>query len=245
MFPKRTARPTRIRYPALYYPVNDYRPRNIRSPGPAGIENFCSQHSCNQFCSQHWKTWAGAKPRFQPVWSTTLTLDVAHVSVPHMRNRKFDRMKPSEIRFTQDTIKYQFQDGNSLEQTACQIAAHDLQKRDMPMITVVKYQGVYYSLDNRRLAVFRLLEYAGKLSHSGIKVEIADLSRRHHEFNKKFSTSCHGRQITVRSRNSVIGDSKEATTFPLNKIRSAGPSREMAQKEDAEFNIFLCTLVDE
>ena len=45
--------------------------------GPTGIENWLHSHRCTQFCSSGWKKWSGAQCLIAPVFSTTLTLDLA------------------------------------------------------------------------------------------------------------------------------------------------------------------------
>ena len=101
-------------------------------------------------------------------------------------------LAPCEICFTQATIKSEFKNGKSLEETACQLACSDIQKRDLPMIQVVQHSdGFMYSLDNRRLAVFRLLQLTGIIR--GIKVLIIPMDER--QWRKKFTRKA----ITCRS----------------------------------------------
>ncbi|CAE8619129.1 unnamed protein product [Polarella glacialis] len=96
-------------------------------------------------------------------------------------------MVPSDIRFTQAAIKVEFQNGLSLEDTACQLAGRDIRKRDVPMIQIVLHtDGHFYSLDNRRLAVFRLLQLAGKISRIKVKAVPKDSA----EWRRKFDEDC-------------------------------------------------------
>lgn len=123
--------------------------------GVTGIETWLSAHQCTQFCCPGWKNWSGARRLIQPVFSSTTTLDMA-TSPPVARTHI--RLRPSSIMFTQDTVKDTFQDGNSLHGTILQIARQDVGKRDIRMITVLaSSDGRYFALDNRRLAVFRIL----------------------------------------------------------------------------------------
>jgi hypothetical protein len=78
--------------------------------------------------------------------------------------------------FCQDSIKNLFLDGHTLLETALQIAHQDIDKRDIQMIAVVEGNlRRLITLDNRRLAVFRLLEICGRVGT--IKVEVVPLSR--------------------------------------------------------------------
>ncbi|CAD7925974.1 unnamed protein product [Amoebophrya sp. A120] len=206
--------------------------------GLPGIENFCAEHECGRFCSREWKNWSNAKRRYQPVMSTTITLDVAHVPTPHT-NRQHVREFPCDILFTQNSIKGQFQDGRTLLDTALELARQDIQKRDIPMITAVRYQGDLWTLDNRRLAVFRLLQMANKLHK--IKVEVVSFDRVEDEFNRKWD-GANGHTIAIRQTNYVIGRSESSTQYPgLAQIRNTYPSE---SSTDAALSIFLGTLVD-
>ena len=207
--------------------------------GPTGIENWLHAHRCNQLCCQSWKNWTGARCLIRPVFSTTLSLDVA--TAPAVRH-DCRRVRPSSIMFTQDSIKDRFQDGNTLLETALQIARQDIGKRDIRMITVVAFSdGRLFALDNRRLAVFRLLEMCGRVGT--IKVEVVPLSRWAGEWDKKMTSTNGGAFIRIRSGNYRIGRNKQETNFPwLEQIRTAEPRQVMS---DAQFSTFLANFTDE
>ena len=76
------------------------------------------------------------------------------------------RMEPYNLRFTQQRISSTFRDGKSLQTLACQIAACIIHVDEVEVIKVVNHAGLHFSLDNRRLAVFRLLEMTGHIRHS-------------------------------------------------------------------------------
>ncbi|CAD7932216.1 unnamed protein product [Amoebophrya sp. A25] len=208
--------------------------------GLPGIENFCAHHVCGPFCSREWKTWSNARRRYQPVMSTTITLDVANIPTP-LSNREYTRVFASDINFTQDSIKASFQDGKSLLSTALELARKDIEKNDIPMITVVRKDGKMWSLDNRRLAVFRLLEIAGKIRK--IKIEIVPFSEREDEFSRKYDGG-NGESILVRQGSHVIiGRTADSTHFPgLDEIRDTFPTE---KPEDAMLTMFLGTLTDD
>jgi hypothetical protein len=207
--------------------------------GPTGIENWLHHHRCTQFCSSSWKNWSRARLLIQPAFSTTLTLDVT--TAPAV-GQEFVRVRPSTIKFTHDSIKDRFQDGHTLSDTALQIARQDVGKRDIRMITVVRAaDGKLYSLDNRRLAVFRILEMCGKVGT--IKVEVVSWSRWEEEWNRKVTTTNGGETSLIRGGNYKIGKTVADTNVPwLHIIRNANPQGVMP---DTEFSIFLATFTDE
>lgn len=207
--------------------------------GALGIENFFSQHHCNEFCCPSWKRFGPARQHFQPVMSTTLVVDQARVPTP-IAKQKFEHLWPSEIMFTQGSIKGSFRCGKSLLQVANVLASEDNAFGDIPKIQVVKTHGKYYTLDNRRLAVFRCLEMRGIITK--IKCEVCPFASKISEVNRKRSTVCDGQSITVRGKNShKIGLTKTDTTFPIHQIsgRSSNSFGEVLQ-----YTMFLGTLTD-
>lgn len=207
--------------------------------GPTGIENWLHAHRCTQFCSSSWKSWSGARRLIQPAFSTTTTLDTA--TAPPAGSEHI-RVRPSAIHFTQDSIKSTFQDGNTLLDTAIQIARHDVGKRDIRMITVIRLdERRLFTLDNRRLAVFRLLEICGKVG--SIKVEVVPYETWADEWQRKCTTITGGGVISIRGSNYKIGKNRIQTTYPwLREIENTHPSLEMP---DNKFSVFLATFTDE
>jgi len=65
---------------------------------------------------------------------------------------------PSCIFFTQRSIPSHFADGKSLQETFDLIAKREMRKRDLPIIDVFWKEGAYWTLSNRRLALFSELE---------------------------------------------------------------------------------------
>jgi hypothetical protein len=208
--------------------------------GATGIENWLHSHRCTQFCSSSWKNWSGARRLIQPAFSTTMTLDVT--TAPAV-GQEFVRVRPTTIKFTHDSVKDRFQDGHTLLETALQIARQDIGKRDLRMLNVVRVDdGRMFSLDNRRLAVFRLLEICGKVGT--IKVELVPYHTWADEWNRKVSTKTGGETISVRQGNYQIGATLASTSIPwLQQIRNANPMNQVMA--DSEFSIFLATFTDE
>ena len=168
-----------------------------------------------------------------------MTLDVR--TVPAV-GQEFVRVNPSTIKFTQSDIKDRFQDGHTLLETAVLIARQDVGKRDIPMITVVRASDKRFYADNRRLAVFRVLEMCGKVRT--IKVEVVPFTSRSSEWSRKMTTTTRGETIRVRQGNYKIGKALSDTSIPwLQQIRNIAPR--MGILPDAQFSIFLATFTDE
>lgn len=95
---------------------------------------------------------------------------------------EFYRVNPSQIRFTQDTVSPNFSDGGTLNEAIQYLRAGKELVTKYPTIRVVKYNGNYYSLDNRRLTVFKAAQV------NEIPVQLLDLNDPavRNEFLKKF-----------------------------------------------------------
>jgi len=108
----------------------------------------------------------------------------------------------------------------TIGQTAAQVAAREIHQRNISMIRIVEAEaegGKLYSVDNRRLRVFRLLEMTGKTKI--VKVEAVAMSDLHKkEWKEKFSTQTDGLIIEVSDGNGQIGTTRSKTTYPLPTI---------------------------
>lgn len=103
-------------------------------------------------------------------------------------------LKPSEIFYSQDSVASKFQDGRDLNQTAQMLLLKELDPEDLPVIQVVRrIDGKYYTLDNRRLYVFRVGQYNGVTAKVPIQLVVEQLYHR-----RKFTTKNGGTSITVR-----------------------------------------------
>ncbi|XP_078484512.1 uncharacterized protein LOC100175021 isoform X2 [Ciona intestinalis] len=76
--------------------------------------------------------------------------------------------RPSEIRFSQDSIHHKFcrrsgHSRDSVNETLDKILSWQLSATDLPRIDVAEKDGELYTLGNRRLYIFRVLELKGKL----------------------------------------------------------------------------------
>ena len=71
-----------------------------------------------------------------------------------------------------------------------------------------------YTLDNRRLAVFRLLSILERVQV--IKMRVVQKTK---EWEQKFNTTTDGTVVRVRGTPHVIGMDKQSTTYPLHCVR--------------------------
>lgn len=127
--------------------------------------------------------------------------------------------KPTEIRFTQRNVGKDFRNKKSIMDTAIALAKADIEKRDVEMMRAVEHGSQLFTLDNRRLAVFRLLEFAGKTRIVKARV----VPKEEKEWKRKFDTEDQGASVKVRGTSYVVGLSAATTTFPLDALRAARP----------------------
>src|SRR5262249_49239293 len=99
------------------------------------------------------------------------------------RANNIERMSPNGIRFTQDTVSPNFSDGGTISDAVRGLRQGVLRVDDFPPIRVVEYKGNLYTLDNRRLTVFK----AAQVDEIPVRrVELDDPGIRA-EFLKKFN----------------------------------------------------------
>jgi hypothetical protein len=139
--------------------------------------------------------------------------------VSSLEATSFVRLRPAEIMFTQAQIKGEFRDHRSLQQVAIQMACKDIGKQDIEMLKVVKnHDGKYYTLDNRRLAVFRLLALIG----SAQKIRARVVSKLEAEWRRKEVSTNGGVSVKVLGQQRyVIGDTVQTTSFPIDSIANS------------------------
>ncbi|CAD7944913.1 unnamed protein product [Amoebophrya sp. A120] len=223
--------------------------------GALGIETFSSQHRCNHFCCPSWRKWEGAKPRLVVGLGTT---GRNQAGAGLATSTGFKELEPFKILFTQQSISNHFKQAEfggpgmlnmnkslTLQDTAEAIAGQELHKRQIPMIRIVKdpATGSWRSLDNRRLAVFRLLQMCGKISFVRCKVETLSDDRIRQEFDSKTrENTSNGKSIQVRQTGFQIGDNVDDTRCGgllqrLKEVKNAA-----AQMTDAEMQTYLQTM---
>ena len=104
-------------------------------------------------------------------------------------------MRPSELRFTHDSIKGNFQDGHSMDQTLQQIIDGTIAISRMPPLVVMYYQGAWYVVrGNRRLYLYQKLESNDKLQYVKVLQKNFDANL----FNKQNTSRNMGRSVRIR-----------------------------------------------
>jgi hypothetical protein len=108
-------------------------------------------------------------------------------------------LAPSEIRYSQDSISNSFGDSThhadqKIGETLDEIVMDSDKANFIPNISVFNKDGKWFTSDNRRLWVFKKAEELGILSSIDVYVT--------YEINySKFTTTCDGRCVRVRSNN--------------------------------------------
>ena len=104
-------------------------------------------------------------------------------------------MKRAEIFYSQDSIKEKYDDGHTIYSTLSVCKKHPFVRNQIPRIRVCQRNGKIYSLDNRRLWVFKKLEADGYIT--GIPVKTVSNDRLTPE---KFTTQNGGESVEIRQR---------------------------------------------
>lgn len=109
------------------------------------------------------------------------------------------RLRPGNIRFTQDSVGSRFTDGRFVSDTFHQLLDGRISVDDIPAIETVVDGGEWWAVTgNRRLYVFRLLETLGVVQTIPVDVMSMgsyDVRRR---FGDRKTTPCEGRTIEMR-----------------------------------------------
>ena len=101
---------------------------------------------------------------------------------------------PTEIRFMHKQISSEFRCGRSVNETIVEILQGTMSIHELPTIKVVFINDTYYSFDNRRLYVYRVLHQYGKLD----KVTVMLASKNQFQ-RSRFTTINNGSTVTLRN----------------------------------------------
>ncbi|CAE7750250.1 unnamed protein product [Symbiodinium sp. CCMP2592] len=144
---------------------------------------------------QHAATCPSTQLNFQPPARQTVHFRqeiFLHVfSVSMTDDIETSRLALEEIFFSQDSIKRQFQDGRSLDLMKRELKGGVKDLSQIPRITVVRHEGRGFSVDNRRLWVFKHV-------FRGTKQILVTWGMQDHQFWSKFTTKNHGVDVRVR-----------------------------------------------
>lgn len=102
-------------------------------------------------------------------------------------------MRPSEIYFSQDSIKNKFDNGQTIYSTLRMCEEDPCMIHLIPTMRVCMKNGKWYTLDNRRLWVFRRLEEDGHITDVDVNVVSSDRLKA-----RKFTTTNGGVSVRIR-----------------------------------------------
>ncbi|KAK3610018.1 hypothetical protein CHS0354_032364 [Potamilus streckersoni] len=101
------------------------------------------------------------------------------------------RLKPSEVYFSQDTIKNCFDNRGTIGSVLDKIYEGAMSIQKIPKISVCQKDGKWFTVDNRRLWIFQQLEKLGKCSEIDVQVTYSIPGN-------KLTTKNGGESVTVR-----------------------------------------------
>lgn len=101
---------------------------------------------------------------------------------------------PNDIRYTQDSISRNFQNGSSVDDMINGLRNGQITPDDVPAIRIFKMNGNYYSLDNRRLYAFKQAGMT-KINTQTVNPFSRKIAK---EMINKFTTYTNGLSIIVR-----------------------------------------------
>ena len=104
------------------------------------------------------------------------------------------KISPYKVRFTQDSIAAEFSDGGSVFDMIKKLRDGSINSESFPPIKIFVKDGVFYSVDNRRLFAFQQ-------ANLPIKYEIIINPQMFIRQAFKFTTLNDGREIIVRTKN--------------------------------------------
>jgi hypothetical protein len=99
---------------------------------------------------------------------------------------------PLKIRYSQNNIKSKFSNGSTIKELTNGLKSGKIKPEDIPPIRLIKKDGKWFSIDNRRLKAFKDAGVNVR-TRKATKNEIADAIKK-----KKFSTTNDGSSIRVR-----------------------------------------------
>ena len=135
-------------------------------------------------------------------------------------------LRPSKIRYCQDTIGSRFSDRRlTLANTFRELLYGDIMVDDIECIEVVSWEGNWWTYTgNRRLYLYKRLEDLGIISHiSVLKQKLIDPDIRH---KWKFTTKCNGESIKCRQGGeTTIKIDRLTDTWMKSRLYSICPSK--------------------
>ena len=109
------------------------------------------------------------------------------------------QLRPSNIRFTQDSIGCRFTDGKRLTDTFRELLYGLITPDDIENIEVVQYDGVWWALTgNRRLYLYQRLQDLGVVEYISVRVRFLSEPWVQKQWNNRLTTDCEGLDAVCR-----------------------------------------------
>ena len=109
------------------------------------------------------------------------------------------QLRPSNVRFTQDSIGCRFTDEKRLTDTFRELLYGSITPDDIENIEVVQYDGVWWALTgNRRLYLYRRLQDLGVVEYISVRVRFLSEPWVQKQWNNRLTTDCEGLDAVCR-----------------------------------------------
>ncbi|XP_041354293.1 uncharacterized protein LOC121372096 [Gigantopelta aegis] len=106
-------------------------------------------------------------------------------------------VRPSQLRFTHDSIGYKFRGGYTLENSLRDLLNNKINVQSLPRMEVMHHDGhLYVVRGNRRLYLLQKLEKFGLVNEITVYVRRFDSTL----FDKQHTTDCGGAYVRIRGR---------------------------------------------
>ena len=150
---------------------------------------------------------------FEPDTLDRDTLKKSFAPCPYEAGTEIE-LSPNEIGFSHFSISSHFKDGKSIAATLNELL-QGKPKTDIPIVEVYWTEGQFWTMANRRLAVFRLFQQRRPAEGATIRVRVADeRAAQAWGFWKRWTTGLwRGRRAQIRSTSEMIGRCREETFF--------------------------------
>ena len=136
---------------------------------------------------------------------------------------KIVEIKPSQVGFSHSSCSAHFQDGRTVLSTLTEILAGKVSPSNIEELRIYWHQGMYYTLGNRRLCVYRLLEHCRPNTQIRARV-VSDAEADAWDWKNKFTSGrWKGAAVLLRHTGEIIGKNSQQSTFAM-------PSNEDVEK---------------
>ena len=122
-------------------------------------------------------------------------------------------IKPSQVGFSHNACSAHFKDGRSVLFTLTQILAGQVSPAEIEELRIYWHQGMYYTLGNRRLCVYRLLEQSRPNTVIRARV-VSEAEADAWDWKNKFTSGrWKGAVVLLRHTGEIIGKNPQQSTF--------------------------------